>query len=221
LIDTTNPSASFAVPDEWVHAIKYAALAELFTADNKLADPVRAQYAETRYQQQVDAARIGKSILRVLLNANPLPLDSMAAIDSGFYAWRNQQQLPQVAGALYDFLALAPVPDQSYGVACDVVQTAPLPQQGTGSPVNYVQVGPEDIPHIIDYMLHILTLKCGGDEFKATFPKYDSFMKAVEERGQINKAKIRYLVPLFSQPDKEQEERPDMLVMSERGGTRA
>jgi len=209
VLDLTNSQATFGVPDEWVHAIKYAALSDLLGGEGQIHDPVRAQYAEMRYQQSVDMARNGRSIIRLLAQGVPLPLDSLAAIDAARPYWRNQSGPPEVAGALYDFLAVAPVPDQLYGMAADVVQSAPLPAQG---PDGFLQLGAEDIPHIIDYASHILVFKCGGKEFQDSFPAFDSFMHAVEGRGQINKAKIRYLTPLFAQPEKEQQERPDKLV---------
>lgn len=203
-IDTTDPNATFNIPDEWIHAVKYAALQDLFSAESQNKDAMRAQYCEMRYQQSMDFAKSARSVVRLLLNGIPLPLDSMAAIDAGLPFWRNQAGKPQLAGALYDLVALAPIANQTYGLTVDVVQSAPIPD-ATG----YVPLGPEDIPHIIDYATHVLTFKCGGKEFQDSFAQYDSFLSAVASRVGINRAKIRYLTPLFAQPQKEDEERPD------------
>ncbi len=207
LIDLTNPAATFEVPDEWVHAIKYAALADIFTAESQNKDIVRGQYAGMRYQQSVDLAKEARSVIRLLIGGVPLPLDSFAAIDAGYCYWRNQSMQPFVAGALYDFLMFAPVPNAAYGIAADVVQSAPIPLTGTDA----VPIGDEDLDHILDYATHWLTFKCGGKEFQDTFAQYDDFMKAAAARGRINKAKIQYLVPLLGQAQKESAERPDMM----------
>ena len=207
LIDITNPNATFHIPDEWVHAIKYAALADIFSAESQNKDDLRAQYAQMRYDQAMQFAMSAKSILRVLLNGVPLPLTPMASIDSGLPFWRNQADRPQMAGAFYDMLMLAPMPDNTYGVTCDVTQTAPIPLL----PNQFIPMGAEDIPHLIDYVTHVLTFKCGGQEFKDSFAQYDAFLKEAGARGQINMAKIRYLKSLFEQPWTEQAERPDRL----------
>lgn len=205
LIDTSNPASTFAVPDEWVYAIKYAALSELFSAESQLNDPFRAQYSETRYNQAVQASMQARSLIRLMANNLPLPLDSLYNLDSSNCYWRNQSGAPQYAGALYDIFAVSPgLPISATGMTADVVQSAPIPS--TGRPI---LMGSEDIPHLIDYAMHLLTFKCGGSEFKSTFGKYDSFMNAAASRGQINKALIRYITPLFGQPVVDQSERPD------------
>lgn len=207
LIDITDANATFSIPDEWVHAIKYAALADLFSAESQNKDSLRAQYAMMRYGQAVDLAKNARSVIRLLYGSTPLPMDSLAAIDAANYAWRNQSGPPQMAGALYDMVGFFPgAPDQAYGVSADVVRSAPLPAAS-----DYIQIGAEDLPHIIDYATHILTFKCGGKEFQDTFAQYDNFLEAVQSRGRINTAKIRYLRDLFGQPQKEQSERPDRM----------
>lgn len=206
-IDLTNPNATFQIPDEWIHAVKYAALQDIFSSESQCQDTVRAQYCEMRYQQAMDFAKNARSILRLTMNGVPLPIDSLAAIDAGMPFWRNQSARPQLGGVLQDLFALAPVPDQPYGLTVDVVQSAPIPVNGSGP----IPLGPEDIPHIIDYALHILSFKCGGKEFTDSFPQYDAFLGAVAGRVGINKAKIRYLTPLFGQPQKENQERPDRM----------
>jgi hypothetical protein len=206
-IDLDNPNALFQVPDEWIHAIKYAALQDIFSAESQNKDTLRAQYCQMRYEQAMDFAKNARSLIRLMLNGVPLPIDSMAAIDSGIPFWRNQAARPYLAGALYDMFALAPVPDRAYGLTADVVQSAPIPLAATDP----IPLGPEDIPHIIDYVTHILTFKCGGKEFQDSFAQYDSFLSAVEGRVGIDKVKLRYLSPLLGQAQKETAERPDKM----------
>jgi hypothetical protein len=214
-LDTSKTIASgnqtFNVPDEWSHAIKYAAVADMCSAESQNKDPLRAQYAEMRYVQAMIVAREAKSLVRVSLNGVPLPIDSLFSLDAGSAYWRNQRGKPYVAGCLFDLVAFNPLPDNGYGVSVDVVQSAPIPQGNAP-----IQIGNEDITNITDYVTHALTFKCGGKEFQDSFAQYDSFLKCVEQRGGINKAKIKYLEPLFGQPMKDDQARPDEMYGAEK-----
>ena len=205
-IDTTDPNATFNIPDEWIHAVLYAALADLFSA-GQMDDFVRYTYCTQRYDQAVDAARMARSVIRTQLNGVPLPMDSLAAIDAGRPFWRNQLARPTTTGVLYDLVAFANAPNGNYSVSADVVQSAPIPVTGGG----LIPLGPEDIPSIINYCVTLLTLKCGGNEFKETLPGYDDFLKAAVSRNKILAVKARYMTPIFGQPQMEWANRPDRM----------
>lgn len=234
-MDLTSPISLFNVPDEWAHAIKYAALADILSSNSQITDPLRADYAEQRYQQSLKMAENATSVIRLLYNGKPIPMDSITAIDAGDPNWRNRTGLPEMFGALYDTVIITPgllldqfgiiydhssntpvITDNPYGFSVDVVQKAPLPTLLGGSPVssNFIQVGPEDLSAIRDYVQHILLFKCGGNEFKSTMSDYDSFLKSVSLRAGVNKARITYLAPLFGQPRKESAERPDRMSIN-------
>ena len=207
-------SQTFGLPDEWIHAVKYGALSYILSSESQIFDPLRSQYADFRYKQAVDLANSARSIIRLMCNNYPLPIDSLAAIDASNPYWRNQIGIPQVAGVLYDIVAFSPgLADQPYGIAADVVQSAPLPTLSAG-PTNYLQVGGEDLDTIAKETVHLLTFKCGGNDFKSTWGGHDDFMKSVAGRNAINAAKIRYLKPLLAQPQKEWAERPDRLAVT-------
>ena len=206
-LDLTSPTTNMLVPDEWAHAIKYAALADLLSAESQLVDPMRAQYAEQRYQQAIAFAADARSILRLTVNNVPIPLDSLAALDAGQPYWRNQTGPPQAVATLYDLFTCSPgTVDQPYGAAVDVVQSAPIPKLATDE----IQLGLEDIDHLVQYVTHILTFKCGGKDF--SMAGYDDFMGAVASRKGVNRAKIRYLGPLFAQAQREWAARPDRVT---------
>ena len=207
-IDLTSSSSTFNIPDEWVHAVKYAALADLLSSEGMISDDLRATYAETRYKQAVDLVKDASTVIRAQANSIPCPLDSLAALDAGDSQWRNKSGAqPYALGVAWDIIAPAPANmTASVGIALDVVQTAPLPTGG-----QYIQLGYEDLPHILDYVTHLLTFKCGGTEFKESFAQYDSFMKAVADRKAINSAKVRYLSAVFETPEAESAVRPEAI----------
>ncbi len=210
VLDLTDPTQTFDIPDEWIHAVKYAALADLFGPNSQIYDPLRAGYCEQRYSQAIDFAKTARSLLRVMVGNVPLGIDSLAALDAGHPSWRNQLGTPGLAGVLYDILAFDSQPYASLGVTVDVAQSAPIPLLGS----DFIPLGSEDIGSLVDYCTHVLTLKCGGKELTGTMPDYDSFMRAASQRMGINRAKIRYLEPLFGMPGREWSARPDKMAQT-------
>jgi len=206
-IGISNSAATFGVPDEWVHAIKYSALSELLSANNPLYDPIRAQYCAKRYEQYLEFAKASSSILRVLVGGVPIPTDPLSKMDLGDPGWMNSFGAPWGAGVLYDWLTLIPAQlDRVCVVGVDVVRSAPLPAAG-----DFIQLGDEYLGDLQDYVLHTLSLKCGGKEFLSTLAGYDSFLGTAAKYGGVAKARIQYLEGMFQQPWAEQGVRPDRV----------
>lgn len=206
-VDLSNSNQVLFLPNEWVHAIKYCALADLFSNESQCVDVVRATYAEARYKQALEMTKAARSIIRATAMNTPLPIDSMAAMDAGQMYWRNQSGPPVVGSVLYDILVVSPMPDNSYPITVDMCITAPIPQSGA----DFVNLGKEEIRAILFYAAHVLTFKCGGSEFQNTFDNYDDFMRSIENRNQITSAKILYLKSILGQAQKELSARPDKL----------
>lgn len=204
----TEESATFDIPDEWIFALKYSALADILTTENQAKDATRAQYADMRYRQAIEFTRSATSITRILRNNVPLPIDSLASLDAAYPFWRNQAGTASLAGVAYDVFALSRQPEGVLGLSVDVVRSAPLPAPGNGNDA-YLQIGRENLDTIVNYVLHILNFKCGGNEFIQSMLSHDAFMKDVETRVGANVAKITYLAPLFQQNQVEQGNRPD------------
>jgi len=203
----TTANQTFQVPDEWVHAIKYGAMSRLFSTENQLKDPLRAEYCNQRYQQAMEFAKDARSIIRLVCNGTPLPIDSVTSLDAAQHTWRNQTGRPRVAGVLYDVVVVSPgVSDKIYGMAADVVQSAPLPTS-----TDPIQMGQEDLEYITKYALHYLSFKCGGNEFKSSMSEYDTYLTGISIQKGVNKAKIRYLTPLLGQAQQEWAMQPDRV----------
>jgi hypothetical protein len=199
-------TGTFGLPDEWVHAVKYSALADVLSADSQINDPLRAKYCEQRYQQSVAFAQEARSVFRVLANGTPLALDTLGALDAGLPYWRNQPQPPFIGATVYDMVVIPPVTSVT-GIGVDLSQSAPIPMVST----DWIPLGYEDVEHITEYVLSYLLLKCGGNEFTGSLSGYDSFMSAVAGRKDVNRALVRYLVPLFQMPNQDQGYRPDRV----------
>ncbi len=198
-------STPLGLPNEWVHAVKYKALSILLSSSSQLNDPLRAQYCQKRYEQYIAFTVNAVSILRVLVNNTPMPLDSLSNYDASDPYWMNTSGSPTAAVCMYDWFALVPAQlDRLYGVSVDITPCAPLP-----IPAGYMPVGTEDLPNIEKYVRHVLSFKCGGKEFTSTMSEYDSYMRSVDGRKRINNAKIQYLEPLFGAGTREWQMRQD------------
>lgn len=192
-------ATTLGIPDEFCHAIKYAALADLFTMDGESADPQRAKYADERYRQTVAVARNHRSVARVQIGNVPIGLSTLRMLDSSFPRWRMQTGKPYNAGCDLDILAFSAVPNAVYGVTCDVLQSAPIPADDA----SFLQIGREFIPNLIDYVQHYLQFKLGGYEFFSSLPSYDGFLQSAKDRNAIQAAQIQFLGPLFGMPVRE------------------
>lgn len=205
-MNLASGSQTFSMPDEWVHAIKYAALSQILSSEGMIKDPVRAQYAESRYQQAVTFAQDARSVIRTLLGSNPIGVDAANNIDSSLLYWRNRTGAPTVIGLFYDMLMIAPgIQSTSYTLSLDVSQSAPIPLLTT----DFIPVGEELLDSLKNYVCHVAVFKCGGQEFKDTMGGYDEFMGLVSRQKGVNAAKIKYLAPLFAQPQVESALKPD------------
>lgn len=192
---------TFAVPDEFACALKYGALYELTSTESPGFDPLRAKYCMERYTAAIAAAGAQHSVLRVLVNGRIVALDALENLDCGRPSWMSQRGLPNLAACAFDLLGLSATPNAAYSVIADVSATAPIPAAAD----NAIQIGREEIPYLFDYCRHILMLKVGGDEFTATMPLYDNFLKGAAQRNTLIGAKARYLTPLFSTPKLQEE----------------
>lgn len=197
----TPPTAKtlIGLPDEFAHAVKYAALSDLFTMDGESFDPLRADYCDRRYQQTVAIAKDHKSVARVQINNVPIGLSTLTMLDNSYPRWRMSSGMPANAGCDLDLIALASVPNSAVGISCDVLQSAPIPDSDS----EFLQIGREMIPNIIDYVQHYLGFKLGGVEFFSNMSLYDNFMTSAKSRNAIQSKQIKFMAPLYGMPGRE------------------
>lgn len=194
-------STVFPVPNEFIPAIKWRAIYSLLATQGQGYDPFRAKYCGERYSAFDNASEQMRSVIRVQVNGIPVPLDTIAALDSARPFWQSIGGNPNMAACLYDIVALTPVPkNTASAISCDVVRSAPLPVLTT----DYIQVGREELPYILDMARHVLCFKLGGEEFQTTFAQYDNFVQGCQQRSSILGMQARYLNDLFGVPMREE-----------------
>lgn len=189
-----NDSAVLGVPDEFSWAIKWGALYDLLSTNNPGYDPVRAKYCLERYTASLDIAAFARSMTRVRVGGENIPLVTAAELDAGTWHWQTGSGKPRKAIAAYDLLSFYRVPNGAYTINLDVVQAAPI------SSVN-VEAGREELPYLMDYCRHILSWKMGGAEFVNTMPLYDNFLAGAAKRNKRLETRVRYLTSLFQRAD--------------------
>ncbi len=195
---------AFAVPDEFVHAIKYASMYELLAVNNQGYDAQRAQYCVERYKAYMEVTKLHRSLIRIYLNNRPLPVDIFQALESARPNWQNKLGTPDFCAVAFDLFGLSNVPNQVFGMSADVIRSAPLPAATT----DFIQMGREEIPYLMDFCRHVLSFKMGGSDFVATMALYDNFIAGAVQRNKLLKDKIPYMEPLFNPSMKEQQTEP-------------
>jgi len=173
--------SNFTVPDDWTPAIKWGALADLFSRESNAQDPLRAQYCEQRYRQLTAILRdSAPALLAMRVNNVPAQVSSVRGSDLYNTSWEGADPgVPlTVSYAGMNLFALNPPADAGingvpYDLTVTVVENAPIPTLDA----DQVQVAREDLDALLDYCVHIAMLKAGGADFTATIPLYARFMK--------------------------------------------
>jgi len=177
----TGTTTPFLIPDDWTPAIKWGALADLFSRESNAQDPLRAQYCETRYRQLCAVLRdSAPALLAMRVNNVPAQVSSVRGSDLYQTSWQGADPgVPlSVSYSGVNLFALNPPADPGingvpYDLTVTVVENAPVPVDDADP----VQVSREDLDALLDYCVHLAMLKSGGADFTATVPLYTRFMK--------------------------------------------
>lgn len=163
------------LPDDWIWVLKMGALSDLFSRSGLAQDPLRAEYAEKRYQEGLNLLKSAPLLLGLKLNGVSMIPDSVRNGDDFDAGW--QALAAGTPGVCYlagmNLLGF-PLPDSgtAYSIVATVVQNAPVPVL-VG---DFIQLGPEDLDAVLDYAQHLAMLKVGGAEFESTLPLYQGFL---------------------------------------------
>lgn len=204
------------VPDDWVHVIKWGALADLLSRESNAKDSLRASYCEQRYRMGLALLASAPALLAMRIGNVPLQVDAVHGADLYNTNW--QAAAPGTpATALHaglNKLALSPTPDIGpYSLTATVVQNAPVPT-ADGDPV---QVARDDLDVILDYAQHLAAFKMGGQEFLATIPLLQRFMKKAEVYGLKLAGLGEYTSVLYALSQRENQMNPRMAPSSDDG----
>jgi len=216
---------TLSVPDDWVHLIKWGALADLLSRDTNARDDQRAAYCEARYRMGLKALEDAPALLAMRIGNVPLEVDSVRSADLYNTSWEGQTPaLPTAALHMgLNLIALAPMPDKGlsvygagaygagaysssvpYSLMATVVENAPVPILN-GDPI---QVGRDDLDVIIDYAQHLALFKTGGAEFARTMPLLKRFLTQASIYGLKLSELGEFTQPLYGLGAREAQQNP-------------
>ncbi|MDE2102955.1 MAG: hypothetical protein KGL39_37270 [Patescibacteria group bacterium] len=208
-----NPASGvlLKIPDESAWAIKWGAMADLLAKDGPAFDIQRAAYCEGRYREGVLAANSLPVVLQAQFQGIIAPIVSVLDLDQSYPGWQGIKQSGSpfiLAPAGANLAAVYPIPDNTYDLVLDVVANPVVPALGTDA----IQLGQEELDAVLDYAQHLASFKLGGDEFQATQPLYNNFMKLALNYNQTLRASSKFLDIMWGASQRENAMRPRKSV---------
>lgn len=192
------------IPDDAAPTLKWGVIADLLNVDGS-ANSAQSEYAESRWQEGVEALRIATSIWTSEINGVPTNTTSLEELDSYNPSWQSTLGHPNSIGvAGLDLIALSPVPDDRYSVLMDIVRSAPVPVVGA----DFIQIGRELEDTVLDYCVHLARFKQGGEMFSSTQPLLSNFYKTAKRYNQRALAESPLFETIREQAYKEEKRRP-------------
>jgi len=185
-----NPSAPvvLGIADDLTPALKWGVLADLLGTDGASRDYRRAQYAEQRYNEFVELARIYPSALLASVNNLTAGIGSVFDLDAYQPDWQQvAEDVPTFIGMCGRHLAcIGPTPDDgtaggnpgnNYGISMLMVANAPVIGQ------TFLQVSRDQIDPVLDYAQHIASFQMGGAEFDGTERLYQNLIACAKAQN--------------------------------------
>ena len=191
-----NPRAPvvLGIPDDVSAAVKWGVIADLCGTDGPSRDYARAAYAEQRYAEYVQLARLYPSVLTAEIAGTSCGVGSV--FDMDFYQpdWQQTTGQPGFVGMCGRHLAcIGQTPDDgtagsnpgnNYPVTLWSVANMPVP--GAADPTGaatWLQVSRDQIDPVLDYAQHISSFQMGGAEFDGTSRQYQNLIASAKAQN--------------------------------------
>ena len=198
-----SSAVPLGVPDDFSWVVKFGALADLLGKDSPARDTARATYCEQRYQDGADLARRASSVINCTIGNRQCRVGSLYDMDAFTPNWHNRIGTPNRMGmAGMNILSPGCVPDTQYGIAVDIVQNAPVASSSAD-----LGLSPSVADALIDYAEHLAAFKMGGEEFTATMPQYQNFMRLAGVNNDRYTANAQFATTLRDRETREETER--------------
>jgi hypothetical protein len=194
------------IPDDLSCFLKWGALADLLSKESQAYDPGRAAYCETRWQEGIKIAKMMPSVLKATINAQQVPIESIADVDAYYPNWHNEPGAPKAIALMgFNLVACAPLANAGpYSISLDVTRQAPIP----ATDADYVQIAREEIDGLIGYAEHIAYFKKGAFELQNSMAGYQNFMAMAALHNSRLSALAPNIKTLLEASTKEEKSRP-------------
>jgi hypothetical protein len=174
---SSTAASTCAVPDDWVWVARWGALASLLGHESNASDPLRADYAEKRFQQGMVLMSDASAVLDLRINNIPRFLDGVRNGDDFNANWQGKAGAPPRVGytAGLNLLAFPPIDGVIGGYSATVSVVGNMPMPATSG--DFLQISRDDYDSVLDEAQHIAMFKIGGQEFLASLPLHAAFLK--------------------------------------------
>lgn len=180
------------IPDNLVPYLKYKLLMDVFEMDSN-QDINRATYCKQRWAEGLTVGNNYALITNTKLNGNNKNLSSFSDFDKLRYGWRNQAETTTkypnaIASAGYNIIALDKMPVlNTYSIALECISNAPIES-------TYIDVRPDFINLLIDYCIHLASIKDGIAAIQSSQVGLENFIKASAKHNQyLQDRRISYM----------------------------
>lgn len=193
-----DEESSCLIPNNLVPYLKYKVLKDIFDKDNN-ADPFRAAYCKQRWEEGLVIGKNYSAIVNAKINDINKPLASTLDFDRFRYGWRNDEVIKNgdiitkginaIAIAGYNIVAFnrIPIENGSYSLLLECISNAPI----LG---DYIDVRPDFIPLLLDYCIHLASIKDGIASIQKTQTNLENFIKIAASHSEyLQRRRISYL----------------------------
>jgi hypothetical protein len=212
-VGSGNIGSFLFVPDDWIHIIKWGALADLLGRESNAKDVLRATYCEQRYKMGIAALKESAALLAMRIGNVPLQIDAVKDADHYQTSWQAlaQGKPSNVYQSGLNLLALAAAPDAGlYSLTATVVENAPIPVADNDP----VEIARDDYDAMLDYAQHLAAFKLGGAEFLSTMPLLQHFFGVAQSYNVKLSQLGEYTSILYGLSSHEEARNPRMTLES-------
>lgn len=152
--------ALLGIPDDFIWALEWGALADLLGRESEATDRQRSAFCLRRYQDGLNLLLKTPWLMLAKVNGQAVSVDAIAAMDRYSAEWDSNPTGfgPVVVAGGVDFVA-APV---GSGIGVTVLGNAPVPVADG----DFVQVSRSNWDTVLDLAQMFACFKMGGDEFQ-------------------------------------------------------
>lgn len=193
------------LPNNLVPYLKWGVLTDIYSKDGLLNNPIMAQYCDQRWQEGVIIGKSYAAILSPKADGIPIFIDSMYMMDLN-QNFEYSKDAPNVLGlAGLNIFELENIPDTDvHSVEFVLEHNAPIPNIDE----DFIQVELEYIDAIVEYGMHLATLKGGIADLQPTIPAMQDFLQIAIQHNKKLQLRGITLETILGTTKKEEEAQP-------------
>jgi len=176
-LSATSPTLLY-LPDDFVPAIAWGALADLLDTNSEASDPQRADYARKRFEMYCELVSGYPFVMGARVNGVDVMVESVEALDIYNPVWRTPVVTQPIVAFAGQNLICYPT-TSNVNIAVLVNGSANLPVVSG----DYIQLGAEAIDAVLDLAQHEAQFKQGFYETNSTMNLFKNFLNIAAKKN--------------------------------------